>query len=225
MRALVVDDHEFTREGVIRILSDNFDITKLARAGNYEDAMVQIRNEKWDIVILDISLPGKNGLEILRSIRELQSKVPVLILSMVPVAQYARRILQAGASGYLTKSEPAEEFIKAVRTISRGMKYFSPEVQQELPDLIDEAINKPKHHDLSDREFEVLRSLAEGKSTKEIAREFKVSSNTVNSYRKRVLMKLEAKTNIDLVKYAYKYNIVDIDSSQFSKPPADRKSI
>jgi DNA-binding NarL/FixJ family response regulator len=209
MRALVVDDHEFTREGVIRILSDNFDVTKLARAGNYEDAMVQIRNEKWDIIVLDISLPGKNGLEILRSIREIESKVPVLVLSMVPVSQYARRVLQSGASGYITKAEPAEEFIKAVRTISRGLKYFSPEVQQELPDLIDEAINKPKFHDLSDREFEVLRGLAEGKSTKELAREFKVSTNTVNSYRKRVLVKLHARTNIDLVKYAYKFKIVE----------------
>ena len=209
MRALVVDDHEFTREGVIRILSDNFDVTKLARAGNYEDAMVQIRTEKWDIIILDISLPGKSGLEILRSIREIESKVPVLVLSMVPVSQYARRVLQAGASGYITKAEPAEEFIKAVRTISRGLKYFSPEVQQELPDLIDEAINKPKHHNLSDREFEVLRGLAEGKSTKEIARAFKVSTNTVNSYRKRVLVKLHARTNIDLVKYAYKFKIVE----------------
>jgi two-component system, NarL family, invasion response regulator UvrY len=209
MRALVVDDHEFTREGIIHILTDNFDIVKLARAGNYEDAMEQLQNGRWDIIILDINLPGKNGLEILRSIREIESKVPVLVLSMVPVSQYARRVLQAGASGYLTKSEPAEEFIKAVRTISRGMKYFSPEVQQELPDLIDEAINKPKHHNLSDREFEVLRGLAEGKSTKEIAREYKISTNTINSYRKRVLLKLHARSNIDLVKYAYKNKIIE----------------
>ncbi len=209
MRALVVDDHEFTREGIIHILTDNFNVVKLARAGSYEDAMVQIRNEKWDIVILDISLPGKNGLEILRSIREVQSKVPVLIVSMVPVSQYARRIVQAGASGYLTKAEPAEEFIKAVRTISRGLKYFSPEVQQELPDIIDEGLNKPKHHNLSDREFEVLRGLASGKSSKEIAGEYKVSTNTINSYRKRVLVKLHAKSNIDLVKYAYKHKIVE----------------
>jgi two-component system, NarL family, invasion response regulator UvrY len=209
MRALVVDDHEFTREGIVHILTDNFDITKLSRAGCYDEAMEQIQANKWDIIILDISLPGKNGLEILRSIREIESNVPVLVLSMVPVSQYARRVLQAGASGYLTKAEPAEEFVKAVRAVSRGLKYFSPEVQQELPDLIDEAINKPKHHNLSDREFEVLRSLAEGKSTKEIAGEFKVSTNTINSYRKRVLLKLHAKSNIDLVRYAYKHKIVE----------------
>ena len=128
---------------------------------------------------------------------------------MVPVSQYARRVIQAGASGYLTKSEPAEELIKAVRTVSRGMKYFSPEVQQELPDIIDETINKPKHNTLSDREFEVLRGLALGKSSKEIAGEFKISVNTINAYRKRVLLKLHAKTNIDLVKYAYKHKIVE----------------
>ena len=209
MRALVVDDHEFTREGIIRILTDNFNIAKLAHAGTYEDAMEQIRNNKWDIIILDINLPGKNGLEILRSIREIESKVPVLVLSMVPVSQYARRVLQAGASGYLTKSEPAEELIKAVRTVTRGLKYFSPEVQQEIPDIIDEALDKPKFHNLSDREFEVLRGLAEGKSSKEIAGEYKVSTNTINSYRKRVLLKLHVKSNIDLVKYAYKHKIVE----------------
>ena len=209
MRALVVDDQEFTREGIIHILTDNFNIAKLARAGSYEQAMEQIRNDKWDIIILDISLPGKDGLEILRSIRAIESKVPVLVLSMVPVSQYARRILQAGASGYLTKSEPAEELIKAVRTVARGMKYFSPEVQQELPDIIDETIGKPKHHNLSDREFEVLRRLAAGKSSKEIAGEYKVSINTINTYRKRVLTKLRAKSNIDLVKYAYKYKIIE----------------
>jgi two-component system invasion response regulator UvrY len=209
MRALVVDDHEFTREGIIHILTDNFNIAKLARAGSYEQAMEQIRNDKWDIIILDISLPGKDGLEILRSIRAVESKVPVLVLSMVPVSQYARRILQAGASGYLTKSEPAEELIKAVRTVARGMKYFSPEVQQELPDIIDETISKPKHHNLSDREFEVLRRLAAGKSSKEIAGEYKVSINTINTYRKRVLTKLRAKSNIDLVKYAYKNKIIE----------------
>jgi two-component system, NarL family, invasion response regulator UvrY len=209
MRALIVDDHEFTREGIIRILTDNFDITKFARAGNYDEAMEQIKNNKWDIVILDVSLPGKGGLEILKSIKAVESKVPVLILSMVPVSQYARRIVQAGASGYLTKSEPGEELIKAVRTVARGLKYFSPEVQQELPDIIDESIDKAKHHNLSDREFEVLRGLAEGKSSKEIAGEYKVSINTINSYRKRVLLKLHARTNIDLVKYAYKHKIVE----------------
>jgi len=208
LRALVVDDHEFTREGVGHILTDNFEITKLALAGTYEDAMEQVKNNKWDIIVLDINLPGKSGLEILSSIRAIESKVPVLVLSMVPVSQYARRVLQAGASGYLTKSEPGEELIKAVRALIRGMKYFSPEVQQELPDLIDETIDKPRHQDLSDREFEVLRGLAEGKSSKEIAGEYKVSINTINSYRKRVLAKLHAKSNIDLVKYAYKHKIV-----------------
>jgi len=209
MRALIVDDHEFTREGIIRILTDNFPVTKIARAGTYEDAMEQIKNSKWDIVILDINLPGKGGLEILTSIRSVDSKTPVLVLSMVPVAQYARRILQAGASGYLTKSEPAEELLKAVRALIRGMRYFSPEVQQELPELIDESIERPKHHELTDREFETLRRLAEGKSPKEIAREYKVSVNTVNVYRKRIMVKIHARTVLELIRYAYKHGLVE----------------
>jgi two-component system, NarL family, invasion response regulator UvrY len=208
MKALVVDDHEFTREGIVRILTDNFHITKIAQSGNYDDAILQVRNNIWDIIILDVNLPGRDGLEILKSIRTIESKVPVLILSMVPISQYVRRILQAGASGYLTKAEPAEELLKAVRTIMRGMKYFSPEVQQELPDLIDESIERPKHNELSNREYEILRRLADGKSSKEIAREYKLTVNTVNSYRKRVLTKLHAKSNLELVKYAYENGIV-----------------
>lgn len=208
MRVLVIDDHEFTREGIVRILSDTFNITKIARAGTYEDAIQQVKEVKWDLIVLDINLPGKGGLEVLKTIRASDMKVPVLILSMVPVSQYARRVLQAGASGYLTKGEPAVEFLKAVRMLTRGLRYFSPEVQQELPGLIDEKIEKPRHEDLSDREFEILQRLAEGKSNKEIAAEYKLSSNTVNSYRKRVLTKLHAKTNLDLVRYAYKYGIV-----------------
>jgi DNA-binding NarL/FixJ family response regulator len=209
MRVLIIDDHEFTREGVIRILTDNFTISKIARAGNYEDAMGQIKSSKWDLITLDINLPGKGGLEVLKSIRAVDTKVPILVLSMVPVSQYARRVLQAGASGYLTKSEPAEELLKAVKMVSQGLRYFSPEVQQEIPELIDETIDKPKHHELSDREFEILRRLAEGKSPKEIASEYKISVNTVNSYRKRILTKLHAKTNLDLIKYAYKHKIVE----------------
>ena len=209
MRVLIIDDHEFTREGIIRILMDNFTISKVARAGTYEDAMGQIKNSKWDLITLDISLPGKGGLEILKSIRAVDKKVPILVLSMVPVSQYARRVLQAGASGYLTKTEPAEELLKAVKMVSQGLRYFSPEVQQEIPELIDEAIDKPKHHELSDREFEILRRLAEGKSPKEIASEYKISVNTVNSYRKRILTKLHAKTSLDLIKYAYKHKIVE----------------
>jgi DNA-binding NarL/FixJ family response regulator len=209
MKVLVVDDHEFTREGIVRILTDNFSITKFAQAGNYDDAILQVKNNKWDIIVLDINLPGRDGLEILKSIRTIEPKVPVLVLSMVPISQYVRRILQAGVSGYLTKAEPAEELLKAVKTIMRGLKYFSPEVQQELPDLIDESVERPKHNELSNREYEILRRLASGKSSKEIAREYKLTVNTVNSYRKRVLSKLHAKSNLELVKYAYEHGIVE----------------
>jgi DNA-binding NarL/FixJ family response regulator len=208
MRVLVVDDHEFTREGVIRILTDNFSVTKIVRAGTYEAAMEQIENGKFDFIILDVNLPGKSGLELLTSVRSSQPNLPILVLSMVPVSQYARRVLQAGATGYMTKSEPAEEFLKAVRAVSQGLRYFSPEVQQEIPDLIDESISRPKHDNLSDREFEILQRIADGKSSKEIAGEFKITVNTVNSYRKRIMAKLHAKSTTDVIKYAYKNKLL-----------------
>jgi DNA-binding NarL/FixJ family response regulator len=209
MRVLVVDDHEFTREGVIRILMDNFSISKIVRAGTYETAMEQIENGKFDFMILDINLPGKSGLEVLASVRSSQPSLPILVLSMVPVSQYARRILQAGATGYMTKSEPVEEFLKAVRAVSQGLRYFSPEVQQEIPDLVDESISRPKHDKLSDREFEILQRMADGKSSKEIAGEFKITSNTVNSYRKRIMTKLHVKSTTDVIKYAYKNKLLE----------------
>jgi two-component system, NarL family, invasion response regulator UvrY len=212
MRVLVVDDHEFTREGVIRILTDNFSITTIARAGTYESAMEHLKNGKFDLIILDINLPGKSGLEVLTTVRVSQPRLPVLVLSMVPVSQYARRVLLAGATGYMTKSEPAEEFLKAVRTVSRGMKYYSPEVQQELPDLIDESFNRPKHDKLSDREFEVLQKIAEGKSSKEIAGELNLSTNTINSYRKRIMEKLHVKSSTEVIKYAYKFKLLEQNS-------------
>jgi len=208
MRVLVVDDHEFTREGVIRILTDNFSVTKIVRAGTYEAATEQIENGKFDFIILDVNLPGKSGLELLTSVRSSQPSLPILVLSMVPVSQYARRVLQAGAPGYMTKSEPAEEFLKAVRAVSQGLRYFSPEVQQEIPDLIDESISRPKHDNLSDREFEILQRIADGKSSKEIAGEFKITVNTVNSYRKRIMAKLHAKSTTDVIKYAYKNKLL-----------------
>jgi two-component system, NarL family, invasion response regulator UvrY len=208
MRVLVVDDHEFTREGIIRILADNFSTSKIIRAGTYEAAIEQMENGKFDLMILDVNLPGKSGLELLTSIRSSQPSLPILVLSMVPVSQYARRILQAGATGYMTKSEPAEEFLKAIRAVSRGLRYFSPEVQQEIPDLVDESINRPKHDKLSDREFEILQRMTDGKSSKEIAGEFKITSNTVNSYRKRIMEKLHVKSNADIIKYAYKNKLL-----------------
>jgi two-component system, NarL family, invasion response regulator UvrY len=208
MRVLVVDDHEFTREGVIRILMDNFTTSKVVRAGTYEAAMEQIENGKFDLMILDVNLPGKSGLELLTTIRSTQPSVPILVLSMVPVSQYARRVLQAGATGYMTKSEPAEEFLKAIRAVSQGLRYFSPEVQQEIPDLVDESIGRPKHDKLSDREFEILQRMTDGKSSKEIAGEFKITVNTVNSYRKRIMEKLHVKSNADVIKYAYKNKLL-----------------
>ena len=208
MRILVVDDHEFTREGVIGILSDAFSVTKVARAGNYNDAVKLARETKWDLMVVDINLADISGLELIKMVRRFDAKVPILVLSMVPVAQYLKRVLQAGATGYITKSEPTEELIHAVRLLVRGMKYFSPQVQQEMPSFIDEVVEHPKHSELSDREFEILRRLAEGKTTKDIAIEYKITVSTVNEYRRRLLFKLHAKSNLELISYAYQNGLV-----------------
>jgi len=209
MKALIIDDHDYTSEGISRILADNFEMTKIARAKDYEEAVKLLDGIKWDFITLDINLPGKSGLELLKLIRRKDKQVPILVLSMVPVSQYGKRIIQAGATGYITKAEPAEELLKAVRMVMHGLRYFSAAVQQEIPDLVESNTEKPKHHSLSDREFEVLREIAMGKTLKEIAINFNLSVNTINSYRRRVLQKLNASCDLDLVKYAYKYRIVE----------------
>jgi two-component system, NarL family, invasion response regulator UvrY len=209
MKMLVVDDHEFTREGVIRIVSDAFSVTKVGRAGNYDEAVKHTREAKWDLMIVDINLADVSGLELIKSVRKVDTKVPILVLSMVPIAQYLKRVLQAGATGYITKSEPAEELIHAVRLLMRGMRYFSPQVQQEMPSFIDEEVEQPRHTELSDREFEILRRLAEAKTPKEIANEYDISVSTVNEYRRRLFSKLHAKSNLELIRYAFQNGLVD----------------
>lgn len=209
MKALIIDDHDYTSEGIARLLNDNFEMTKVGRAKNYDEAIKLIESTKWDFITLDINLPGKSGLELLKTIRRKDRLVPVLIISMVQVSQYGRRVLQAGATGYITKGEPAEELLKAVRMVLKGYKYYSPIVQQDIPELMEDKLDQPKHHLLSDREFEIFREVALGKSLKEIALERNLTLNTVCSYRRRVFQKLNAKTNYDLMKYAFRYRIID----------------
>jgi DNA-binding NarL/FixJ family response regulator len=208
MKILVIDDHEFTREGISRILTQAFEVTKMAQAFSYETAMKEFRKAKFDLIIVDITLKGRSGLEIIADMRLTDKKVPILVLSMVPVSQYIRRVLQAGATGYLTKDESAEELLRAVRLLISRQHYFSPEVQQELPGLIDEATERTVFEDLTDRELDILRELAQGKTNKQIADEFQITANTVNSYRKRIMFKLHAQSNLDIIRYALKNGFV-----------------
>ena len=208
MKILIVDDHEFTREGISLILTQAFEVTKISQAFSFETAMKEFRETKFDLIILDITLKGRSGLEILTEIRLTDKKVAILVLSMVPVSQYVRRVLQAGATGYLTKGESAEELLRAVRLLINRQRYFSPEVQQELPTLIDEVTERTTFDELTDRELEILRELAQGKNIKVIADEFQLSANTVNSYRKRIMIKLQAQSNLDIIRYAYKHGFV-----------------
>jgi DNA-binding NarL/FixJ family response regulator len=208
MKILIVDDHEFTREGIARILMQTFEASKIVQACSYETAMKAFRETKFDIIIMDITLKDRSGLEVISDMRLANKKVPILVLSMVPIAQYVRRVIQVGATGYLTKGEPAEELLRAVRQLINRQHYFSPDVQQELPTLIDEAVEQRTTEELSNRELDILQKLARGESNKEIAHEFQITINTVNSYRKRIMVKLHAQSNLDIVRYAYKHGYV-----------------
>ncbi len=208
MKILIIDDHEFTREGIARILAQAFELTRIAQASSYEAAMKEFRKAKFDLIIVDITLKGRSGLEIIADMRTADKKVPILVSSMVPVSQYIRRVILAGATGYITKDESAEELLRAVRLLISRQHYFSPEVQQELPSLIDEATEQTVFEDLTDRELEILRELAQGKTNKQIASEFQITANTVNSYRKRIMFKLHAQSNLDLIRYALKSGFV-----------------
>lgn len=208
MKVLVVDDHEYTREGVIRIIADVYDLENVGRAGTYNDGLELFKSDQWNLVVLDINLAGTSGLELISAIREIDANVPILVLSMVPVSQYARRIFRAGATGYVTKADPSDEFLRAVRYVLRGLRYISPIVQQEIPYLLQDIPSESSTKALSDRELLVLQRLIEGKTTKEIAREYQLSISSVNSYRKRLFEKLGVDSIQGLLRYAYENKLV-----------------
>lgn len=206
---IIVDDHYFLREGLKKILSDESDIKVIAEAGNADDGLELIRKLSPDIGILDISLPGKSGLDILKDIKLLNSKIKILMLSMHPEERFAVRAIKSGASGYLTKESAPDELVKAIRTVLKGKKYVSKEFAERLVDLLAGDSDKVPHELLSDREFEVFIKIASGKKTSIIAKELSLSINTVNTYRLRILDKMNLESNVELTQYALKNNLVD----------------
>lgn len=206
---LIADDHAVVREGVKRILSEMPDITVAGEAGNGQEALEKIAKKAYDLILLDIAMPGKDGLEILKEIKALKPKLPVLVLSMFPEEQYALRALKSGASGYLTKESIPDELIKAVRKITQGGKYISSSFSEKFILSMDSDMERPPHENLSDREYQVMRMIASGKTLKEIAEALFLSVKTVSTYRARILEKMGMKNNAELTHYAIKNNIVD----------------
>ncbi len=209
MRVLIADDHAVVRRGIKDMLGDEFPKVSFGEAKSSQETLDCVRKQDWEIVVLDISMPGKSGLDILEELKRLRPKLPVLLLSMHPEEQFARRALKGGAAGYLTKESVPDELMKAVRRVLNGGRYVSHTLAEKLAwDLRKEA-DRPLHELLSDREFQVLRLMASGKTVKEIADQLSLSVKTVSTYRARILEKTGMKNNAELIRYALQNHLVD----------------
>ena len=213
IRVLVCDDHAIVRQGLRQIIDEQQDMNTVAEAGGYPDVMKQLREHQADLVLLDISMPGKNGIEILKLVKKEFPKLVVLVLSMYPEDQYAVRAIRAGASGYLTKQSAADQLITAIRQVSAGRKYITPELAQALANTLGRDADAMPHETLSDREYQTLCLIAAGKTLSQIAEELSLSAKTVSVYRARLLEKMGLKNNAELTHYALKHGLVQLDAS------------
>jgi DNA-binding NarL/FixJ family response regulator len=209
IRVLLVDDHPILRRGLREILVSGLESVVCGEAENSQEVLEQVQSNAWDLVILDINLPGRSGLEVLGDLRRLRPKLPVLVLSIHAEDQYARRLLKAGACGYLRKETAPEELIAAVRKVVTGGRYVSPTLAEKLVLDLDADAETPTHERLSDREFEILRLIGSGKQVSQIAEELHLSVTTISTYRARILEKLNLSTTAELVRYAVRNNLVE----------------
>jgi DNA-binding NarL/FixJ family response regulator len=207
-KILIADDHAVVRKGICHIISETANMIVAGEAANGYEVNEKIESEEFDVVLLDIALPGKNGIETLKEIKRKKPKLPVLILSMYPEDQYALRAIKAGASGYLTKESAPEELIEALKKVIRGGKYISPTFTEELFTEISSNHQGPLHNKLSDRELEVLCLLARGKPIKQIAHDLNLSAKTISTYRTRIMQKMAMKNNAELIRYAFEHGLV-----------------
>lgn len=207
IRILVVDDHALVRRGLIQILKGLPEGAQFGEAGTGAEALALALGERWDVVLLDLGLPDRHGLDVLRQLRAARPQLPVLILTMFPEDQLALRMLEIGAAGYLTKESAPEELLRALERVMAGRKYLSPTMAQAVADGFGGA-PPPPHEQLSDRELEVLRLLAAGRPITAISRQLGLSPKTITTYRARLLHKLRMKSNAELTFYATQYALV-----------------
>ncbi len=209
LRVLVVDDFPLFRRGVGDLLVEGFHGVKIGEAGNAHEMLDLLRRKPWDVAVMDISMPGMNGLDAIKQVKREFPDLPVLILSMYPEEQYAIRMLKAGADGYLTKSSAPEELIKAIQKVQGGGKYVSSSLGETLAFTIKPGADKNLHELLSDREYEVLCLIGSGKSVGEIADMTNLSVTTISTYRARILEKMRMKTNAELTRYVIREGLVE----------------
>jgi len=208
IRILIADDHAVVRKGLKQILLDDFPSCEIEEVSNTEELILKVMKSKFDVVISDLSMPGRSGMEALQHIKQHYPKLPVLILSMHAEEHYALRVLKAGASGYLGKDSASTELVKAVNRVLLGKKYITSTIAEKLASSLDRDSDKLLHEYLSDREFEVLKMLANGKSVSDIAELLSLSITTVSTYRARIMAKMNLKTNADLTLYAVQHKLI-----------------
>ena len=209
MKILITDDHAVLRRGLKQILEDGFGKIQFGEAANAGEAIAHVAREHWDLVVLDITMPGRSGLDALKEIKALKPNMRVLVLSVHSEDQFAVRVLKAGASGFLNKDSAPEELVKAVRKVLGGGRYVSASLAEKLAMKLDKPGDQLPHQTLSDREFQVLRMIGSGKTVSEIAHELTLSVKTVSTYRARILDKMNLHTNAELTRYSFEHKLVE----------------
>jgi two-component system, NarL family, invasion response regulator UvrY len=209
IRILIADDHAVVREGVKRILADTDDLMIAGEASQGQEVLAKVSAEAWDMVLLDISMPGRNGLDVLRQLKLAYPALPVLVFSMHPENQYAVRAFKAGAAGYLTKESIPEELVAAIRKVVQGRRYVSPALAEHLVIELGGSVDSPLHAHLSDREYQVLCMLASGKTVTAVAADLALSIKTISTHRSRILRKLHLRTTAELIHYAVRHHLVE----------------
>ncbi len=208
IRVLIADDHTVVRRGLKQILLEGFPTALVEEVPDAEELIKRVMQSEWDVIISDLSMPGRSGLDALQQIKQFNPKLPVLILSIHPEEHYALRVLKAGASGYLSKDSAPDELVTAVNKVLIGKKYITDSIAEKLASVLDKDSNKAPHEFLSDREFSVLKLLAAGKSVSDIAESLFLSVTTVSTYRSRIMSKMDMKSNADLTLYAVEHKLL-----------------
>ncbi len=208
MKVLIADDHAVVRRGLKQILADDYKTLTVGEAQNAHDTLRLVREQDWDIVVLDISMPGKSGLDVLKELKQVRPKTPVLILTTHSEELYAVRAFKAGAAGYMTKESAPEHLIEAIQKVISGRRYISPVLAEILAAHLGGAVDKLQHESLSDREYEVLCLIASGKTVGQIADELSLSVTTISTYRARILEKMGMKNNAELTHYAIRNKLI-----------------
>jgi two-component system, NarL family, invasion response regulator UvrY len=207
-RILIADDHAIVRRGLRQLLMEQYPTAIIGEAGDVETLVAAVIGNEWDVVICDMSMPGRSGLDALSQLKQIAPKLPVLIMSMYPEDQYALRVLKAGASGYLGKETIHDDIVKAIETVRMGKKYITAAIAEKLADALEGSTEKKPHELLSDREFDVFKLLATGKSVSDIAEQLSLSPTTVSTYRSRIIDKMCMRSNAELTRYAIEMHLI-----------------